>query len=336
MRRGVSRPESSMPATTFIAALIVLLAVAVLLVPLAPEAQQAGKIPRIGFLANVRSPVIEAFLAGLRQLGYIEGQNIAIEWRLAEGRFDRLPELATELVRLKVDVILAPGPPYVSAAKNATTTIPIVFALVPDPVATGLVASMARPGGNMTGLATNEVEMQGKRLELLKEIVPGLGRVAVLTNPGSDDRHRAVEHAAALLGIQREVVTVARAEEIGEAFTLMKAKRVGAVMELPRSPLFFAHRQRIADLAVQNRLPAACYSKEYVEAGCLLYYGASLQDVLRRSAQYVDKVLKGAKPGELPVEQATKFELVINVKTAKALGLTVPQSVLLRADEVIQ
>jgi putative ABC transport system substrate-binding protein len=285
---------------------------------------------------QIPNPVIEAFLAGLRQLGYAEGQNIAIEWRLAEGRFDRLPELATELVRLKVDVILAPGPPYVSAAKNATTTIPIVFALVPDPVATGLVASMARPGGNMTGLATNEVEMQGKRLELLKEIVPGLGRVAVLTNPGSDDRHRAVEHAAALLGIQREVVTVARAEEIGEAFTLMKAKRVGAVMELPRSPLFFAHRQRIADLAVQNRLPAACYSKEYVEAGCLLYYGASLQDVLRRSAQYVDKILKGAKPGELPVEQPTKFELVINVKTAKALGLTVPQSVLLRADEVIQ
>jgi putative ABC transport system substrate-binding protein len=324
-----------MPATTLIGVLTVFLTVAVLVVPRAADAQHTG-IPRIGLLANERSPLIEAFLAGLRQLGYMEGQNIAIEWRLAEGRFDRLPELATELVRLKVDVILAPGPPYVSAAKNATTTIPIVFALVPDPVATGLVASMARPGGNMTGLAINEVEMQGKRLELLKEIVPGLARVAVLTNPGSDDRHRAVEHAAARLGIQREVVTVARAEEIGEAFTLMKAKRVGAVIELPRSPLFFPLRRRIADLAIESRLPAACYSKEYVEAGCLLYYGASLQDVLRRSAHYVDRILMGTKPGELPVEQPTKFELVINVKTAKALGLTIPQSVLLRADEVMQ
>jgi putative tryptophan/tyrosine transport system substrate-binding protein len=325
-----------MPASTFVAALFVLLAVAVLPVPLAAQAQQSSKIPRIGLLANVRSSVLEAFVAGLRQLGYVEGQNIAIEWRLAEGRFDRLPALAVELAQLKVDVILAPGPPYVNAAKNATTTIPIVFALVPDPVATGLVASMARPGGNMTGLATNEVEMQEKRLELLKEMIPGLGRIAVLTNPGSDDRHRAVERATALLGIQRETVTVARAEEIDEAFTVMKAKRVDAVMELPRSPLFFAHRQRIADLAVQNRLPAACYSKEYVEAGCLLYYGASLPDVLRRSAQYVDKILKGARPGELPVEQPTKFELVINIRTARALGLTIPPALLLRADQVIE
>ena len=299
-------------------------------------AQQAGRLPRVGLLANVRSPAIEAFLEGLRQSGYVEGQNIRVEWRLAEGRFDRLPDLAAELVGLNVDVILAPGPPYVTAARKATTTIPIVFALVPDPVAMGLVASLARPGGNLTGLTNSEVEMQGKRVELLKELVPTLVRVAVLTNPGVDDRHAAVEQATASLGIQREVVTVARPDEIDHAFELMKGKGIGAVVELPRSPLFFAHRQRIADLALQSRLPAACYSKEYVEAGCLLYYGVSVQDVLRRSAQYVDKILKGVKPADLPVEQPAKFELVINLKTARALGLTIPPSLLLRADKVIE
>ena len=306
--------------------------------PRAAEAQHSARISRIGILANVRSPGLMAFLAGFRQLGYVEGQNIAVEWRLAEGRFDRLPELAAELVRLNVDVILAPGPPYVNAARKATATIPIVFALVPDPVASGLVASLARPGGNLTGLTNSEVEMQGKRLELLKEVVPRLLRVALLTNPGtgSDDRQRAVEEAAAALGIQQEVVTVGRAEELENAFAVMKAKRVDAVLELPRSPLFFPLRQRVADLAVQNRLPAACYSKEYVEVGCLLYYGPSLNDILRRAAQYVDKILKGAKPGDLPVEQPTKFELAINLKTAKALGLTIPPSLLLRADQVIE
>ena len=305
--------------------------------PFAVRAQQVRKIPRVGVLANVRSPALEAFMGGLRDLGYVEGENIIVEWRLADGRFDRLAELATELVRLNVDVILTPGPPYVSAARQATQHIPIVFALVPDPVSMGLATSLARPGGNFTGLTNTEIEMQGKRLELLKELLPSLVRVAILTNPGStDDRQVALEHAVASLGMQREVVTVTRAEELDDAFATMKAKRVGAVVEVPRSPLFFAHRQRIADLALQSHLPAACYSKEYVEAGCLLYYGPSVTDILRRAAQYVDKILKGMKPANLPIEQPTKFDFVINLKTAKALGLTIPPALLLRTDQVIE
>jgi putative ABC transport system substrate-binding protein len=273
-------------------------------------------------------------------LGYVEGQNIIVEWRLAEGRFQRLPEFAAELVRLKVDVIVAPAPPYVQAVQKATTTIPIVFALVPDPVKTGLVASLARPGGNMTGLANNPVELQGKRVELLKEAVPGLARVAILTatpaiQTGGDDEVPEVERAAAALGIQPDVVTVARPEELDQAFTLMRAKRIGAVVEMSR-PMIYAHRQRIADLAVQTRLPMMCSAREYAEAGCLLYYGASFTDILRRSAHYVDKILKGAKPADLPVEQPAKFEFVINLKTAKALGLTIPPAVLARADELIR
>ncbi|MGH2404847.1 MAG: ABC transporter substrate-binding protein [bacterium] len=302
--------------------------------PLAAQAQQPGKVPRIGFLANVRLPGTEAFQKGLRELGYVEGENIIVEWRLAEGSLQRLPELAAELVRLKVDVIVAPAPPYVQAARKATTTIPIIFALVPDPVKTRLVASLARPGGNITGLTNNPIEVQGKRVELLKEAIPGLVRVAVLTT-GADDEVREVERAAASLGIQRDVVTVTRPEEIDQAFMLMKAKRVGAVVEMSR-PIIYAHRQRIADPAVQTGLPMMCAAKEYVEAGCLFYYGASFTDNLRRSARYVDKILKGAKPGDLPVEQPTKFELVINLKTARALGLTIPQSLLLRADQVIE
>jgi putative ABC transport system substrate-binding protein len=314
--------------------------VGLLAAPLATEAQRPARIPRIGFLANVRSPGTEAFQKGLHELGYVEGQNIIVEWRLAEGRFQRLPEFAAELVRLKVDVIVAPAPPYVQAVQKATTTIPIVFALVPDPVKTGLVASLARPGGNMTGLANNPVELQGKRVELLKEAVPGLARVAILTatpaiQTGGDDEVPEVERAAAALGIQPDVVTVARPEELDQAFTLMRAKRIGAVVEMSR-PMIYAHRQRIADLAVQTRLPMMCSAREYAEAGCLLYYGASFTDILRRSAHYVDKILKGAKPADLPVEQPAKFEFVINLKTAKALGLTIPPLVLARADEIIQ
>jgi putative ABC transport system substrate-binding protein len=314
--------------------------VGLLAAPLATEAQRPARIPRIGFLANVRSPGTEAFQKGLHELGYVEGQNIIVEWRLAEGRFQRLPEFAAELVRLKVDVIVAPAPPYVQAVQKATTTIPIVFALVPDPVKTGLVASLARPGGNMTGLANNPVELQGKRVELLKEAVPGLARVAILTatpaiQTGGDDEVPEVERAAAALGIQPDVVTVARPEELDQAFTLMRAKRIGAVVEMSR-PMIYAHRQRIADLAVQTRLPMMCSAREYAEAGCLLYYGASFTDILRRSAHYVDKILKGAKPADLPVEQPAKFEFVINLKTAKALGLTIPPAVLARADELIR
>jgi putative tryptophan/tyrosine transport system substrate-binding protein len=288
------------------------LGLGLLAAPLTAEGQQPGKVPRIGFLANTRSPGTEAFQKGL-ELGYVEGQNIIVEWRLAEGRLQRLPELAAELVRLKVDVL---------------------FALVPDPVKTGLVASLARPGGNITGLTNNLIEVQGKRVQLLKEAIPGLVRVAVLTT-GAEDEVREVERAAASLGIQRDVVTVARPEELDQAFMLMKAKRVGAVLEMSR-PIIYAHRQRIADLAIQTGLPMMCAAKEYVEAGCFFYYGASSTDNLRRSARYVDKIFKGAKPADLPVEQPTKFELVINLKTAKALGLTIPPPLLGRADEVIQ
>jgi putative ABC transport system substrate-binding protein len=205
--------------------------------PFIAEAQPPGTVPRVGVLANVRSPATEAFQKGLRELGYIEGQNIIVEWRLAEGRFERLPELAAELVRLNVDVIVAPAPPYVYPARKATTTIPIIFALVPDPVESGFVKSLARPGGNITGLASNAFELHGKRLELLKEAVPGIGHIGILTNPRTDEGLRDVERAAASLGIQRHVAPVAQPEDIDQAFSLMKAKRVGAVVEVGNSPI---------------------------------------------------------------------------------------------------
>jgi len=274
---------------------------------------------------------------GLRGLGYVEGKNTVIEWRLAEGRLERLPALAAELVRLKVDVIVAPSAPYVEAARDATATIPIVFVLVPDPVALGFVKSLARPGGNMTGLASLAIELHGKRLELLKEAVPGIARIAVLTSyTGGGRALWEVTRAAASLGLQHEVVTVARPEQMDQAFVLIKERRADAILELPSGPMFYAHRQRIADLALRSRLPIMCSAKEFVQAGCLLYYGASFSDLMRRAATYVDKILKGSKPADLPVEQPTKFELVINLKTAKALGLTVPPSLLLRADQVIE
>ena len=268
-------------------------------------------------------------------MGYIEGQNIVVEWRLAEGRLERLPELAADLVRLKVDVIVAPAPPYVQAARKATAAIPIVFALVPDPVGMGLVTSLARPGGNLTGLANNPVEVHGKRVEILQQAVPGLRRVAILTTGGGEDEVREVEHAATSLGIAHDMVTVARVDEFDNAFALMKEKGVGGVIEMSR-PLIYAHRQRVAELAIKAGLPMICSARESVEAGCLLYYGASFTEILRRSAQYVDRILKGAKPSDLPVEQPAKFEFVINLKTAKALGLTIPPSLLLRADQVIE
>jgi putative ABC transport system substrate-binding protein len=305
--------------------------------PLAAQAQQEGKVPRIGFLANVPSPGTEAFQKGLQELGYVEGQNIIVEWRLAQGRLERLPELAADLVRVKVDVIVAPTIPYVEAARAATTTIPIVFTTVPDPVRFGFVKSLARPGGNITGLATRgDFGIDGKRLELLKEAVPGLTRVAVLTSTtGAEHSVRELERAAASLGIQRDVVTVDRPEEMEQAFALMKGKRVGAVIEVG-SPWFYSHRQLLAGLALRGGFPMSCSSGEAVQAGCLLFYGANLPDLLRRSAQYVHKILMGAKPADLPVEQPTKFDLVINLKTAKALGLTIPPSLLARADQVIE
>ena len=318
------------------------LAGSLLAVPLAAEAQAPAKVPRIGFL-SARPPTdnpyfIESFRQGLRELGYVEGQNIAIEYRFAEGRPERLLALAAELVLLKVDVIVTGGPPAPEAAKQATGTIPIVFAVAADPVAAGLVASLARPGGNVTGLASISGEVVGKELELLKDAAPKVSRVAVLQNPSNDSHPhtlREVEGAARILGLQLHIVRARTPNEIEAAFTAMRSQRAGGVLVL-RDPLFLTQRTKIAALAAKSRLPAVYGFREEAEAGGLMAYGASVPLMYRRAATYVDKILKGAKPADLPVEQPTKFELVINLKTAKALGLTIPPSLLQRADEVIQ
>jgi putative tryptophan/tyrosine transport system substrate-binding protein len=310
--------------------------------PVAAEAQQAGKVPRIGFLTTPSSTAaayyLEAFREGLRELGYVEGKTIAIEYRFAEGRAERLPALAAELVRLKVDVIVTGGPPAPEEAKQATSTIPIVFAVAGDPVGEGLVASLARPGGNITGLASIAAEVVGKQLELLKEVVPKVSRVAVLLNP-SHSAHplmaRQAEGAARALGVQLHILQAGSPAEIDAAFAAMRSQRVGGVLVL-RGSLFLAQRTQIAALAAKSRLPAVYGTREEAEAGGLMAYGASLPLLYRRAATYVDRILKGAKPGDLPVEQPTIFELVINLKTAKVLGLTIPQSLLARADKVIQ
>ena len=317
------------------------LAVFLLAAPLAAEAQAPAKVPRIGFL-SARPPTdnpyfIESFWQGLRELGYVEGQNIAIEYRFAEGRPERLPALAAELVRLKVDVIVTGGPPAPEAAKQATGTIPVVFAVAADPVAVGLVASLARPGGNITGLASISGEVVGKQLELLKEVAPKISRVAVLQNSSNQaHRHtlRQAEGAARALGVQLHIVEAHTPPEIDAAFAAMRSQRVGGVLVL-RDPLFLTQRTQIAALAAKNRLPVVYGFREEAEAGGLMAYGASVPLMYRRAAIYVDKILKGAKPGDLPVEQPTKFDLIINLKTAKALGLTIPPSLLARADEVI-
>lgn len=312
------------------------LMVALVMAPAFSQAQPTGSVPRIGIIANVRSPALEALQEGLRDLGYVDGQNIIMEWKLAEGKLERLPELAAELARLKVDVIVAPAPPYVNAARKVTTTIPIVFALVPDPVESGYVASLARPGGNLTGLANNAFELHAKRLQLLQEAIPNIKRLGVLRNPRTDDGLREVDRAAAQLGIQREVVSLTQAKDIDQAFLLMKSKQVDAVIEVGNSPIAYEHRDRIALLALQSGLPIMCSAKEFVEVGCLIYYGASFPDLMRRSAQYVHKILTGARPADIPVEQPTRFELVINQRTARALGVTIPSSLLMRADRVIE
>ena len=312
--------------------------------PLAAEAQQAGKVYRIGILANV--PLTDsqgarlwgAFIQGLRELGYVEGKNITIEWRFSEGKYERLPELAADLARLKVDVIVAPATQNVAVAKQATGTIPIVMTGSGDPVGSGLVVSLARPGGNVTGLSVLAPEIVGKQLELLKEIVPKVSRVAVLWNPTNTSHPlllREAKVAARSLGVQLHILEARGPEEVESAFATMTRERAGALL-VPTDGMFLLHRARIAELAAKHRLPAMYGLREFVDAGGLMVYGASLRDSFRRAATYVDKILKGAKPGDLPVEQPTKFELIINLKTAKALGLTIPQSLLLRADEVIQ
>jgi putative tryptophan/tyrosine transport system substrate-binding protein len=312
--------------------------------PLAVEAQQAAKIARIGYLGTnlTATPQLpEAFRQGLRDLGYVEGRNLVIEYRFVEGKFDRFPALAAELVALKVDVIVAANTPAALAAKQATKTIPIVFAAASDPVASGFVTSLARPGGNVTGLSLLGEELVGKRLELLKQVVPGVSRVAVLWQPGGlperteKDMLKAADVAARALGVRLHFVEARGPADFDRAFSDMTRARAGALTVLP-SAMFIYERRRLADLAAKNRLPAVYPWREFVDAGGLMAYGPNLADLFRRAATYVDKILKGAKPGDLPIEQPTKFELVINLKTAKALGLTIPLSLLGRADEVIQ
>jgi putative ABC transport system substrate-binding protein len=315
-------------------------AAALLASPLAIEAQQAGRVYRIGYL-SYSSPasnphLIEAFRQGLRELGWVEGQNITIEARFAEGRSDAVSDLAAELVRLKVDIIVVTATQAALAAKNATKTIPVVMANAGDPVGVGLVASLARPGGNITGMS--RVDTFGKALELLKEIAPDVRRVAVLSNPANASHQpniREVNVAARSLGVQLQLLEARGPNEFDAAFAAMSKERAGALLVLPDS-VFNRHRARVTGLAAKNRLPSMYGTSEWVKAGGLISYGLRLPDVFRQSATFVDKILRGAKPAELPVQQPTKFELVINLKTAKALGLTIPPSVLARADEVIQ
>ena len=307
----------------------------------AAEAQQAARVPRIGFLGSgspsTNQHLIEAFRQGLRELGYVEGRNIAIEYRWAEGKED-LPGLAAELVQLKVDIILTAGTPPIQAAQQATRTIPIVVAVAGDIVGMGFAASLARPGGNVTGLTLLSPELSGKRLELLKEIVPGMIRVAVLynsSNPVSAPQLTETQVAARSLGVQLQSLGVRDANGFGSAFAAMTRERAGALMVLS-DVMFFNQRTRIVSLATKGRLPAVFWRSEFTEAGGLLAYGPNVSDMYRRAATYVDKILRGTKPADLPVEQPMKFEFIINLKTAKQIGLTIPQSVLYRADKVIK
>ena len=310
---------------------------------LSAEAQQPTKIPRIGYLdavsLSVNAARVEAFRQSLRKLGYVEGKNIFIEWRSADGKLDRLPALAAELVHLKVDIIVTGGRSATRAAKEATSTIPIVMTQDSDPVANGFVASLARPGGNITGLSRVAPELSGKQVELLKEILPRLSRLAVLSNstlPATAEALRQIELAAGALGLKLQVLDVRGPKDIEPAFRVATKERAAAVLMLLGGPVLNPNRTQILELAVKNRLPVIYRNRVDVEAGGLMSYGVNLLDLDRRAAIYVDKILKGTKPGELPVEQPTKFELVINLKTAKQIGLTIPPSVLALADRVIK
>jgi putative ABC transport system substrate-binding protein len=309
------------------------------LAPLAGEGQPAGKVPRVGVLtAQPASPRGNAFVAGLHDFSYVEGQNIAIEWRASGGRAERLPGLAAALVRVNVDVIVAVDNPAIVAAQSATKTIPIVMVLATDAVGTGFVTSLARPGGNITGLTFLATELQGKLLQLLKEAAPNASRVAVLWDHSEPERRalaREAEVAAGALGLRAQLVGAGSPAELDGVFTAMARERVDAVLVHP-SQMIFAQRARIAELAAKQRLPTMGWSADTVEAGWLMSYGPNIIGLYRRAAYYVDKILRGTKPADLPVEQPTKFELVINLKTAKALGLKIPQTLLLRADHVIQ
>jgi len=306
------------------------------------EAQQPTKVPRIGYLSgsglSVLAARIEAFRQGLRDLGYVEGKNIIIEWRSAEEKFDRLPELAAELVRLKVDVIVSPGPGVTRPLKEATSTIPIVMAQDTDPVGSGFVASLARPGGNITGLASLAPEVGGKQLELLREISPKISRVAVIgnsTTPGDAQAIRETVLTAGSFEVYLRYLDVLDPKDIGTAFRTAAKGRADALLVLG-NPILNNHRKQVVELAVKHRLPATYTRPEFIEAGGLMYYGTNYNELFRRAATYVDKILKGAKPADLPVEQPKKFELIINLKAAKQIGLTISPNVLARADKVIR
>ena len=306
--------------------------------PAHAQEHQAGKVYRIGFLRAGQPPKswVEAFQQGLRERGYVDGQNVVVEFRFTDGSVDQLPRLAEELVRLKVDVIVASAAPPALAAKKATTSVPIVFVSVVDPVELGLIPSLGRPAGNLTGLAISSADLAGKRLELLRELVPKLRRVAVLwdrANPTNSMQLKEAEIAARTLGMQLEPVPVRGANDLDSGF---KAVRGADGLLQVDSPLFTMHRARIVGLAAASRVPAIYGYREMVEVGGLMSYGAHLADLHRRAATYVDKILKGARPADLPVEQPTKFELVINTRTAQSLGLVIPPSLLLRTDQVIE
>jgi putative tryptophan/tyrosine transport system substrate-binding protein len=311
--------------------------------PSAADAQQAAKIARLGYLASNlgNQGPLEAFRQGLRDLGYVEGRNLVIEYRDAQGKLEPLPALAAELVALKVDVIVASSTAAALAAKQTTSVVPIVFATVPDPVASGLVASLARPGGNVTGLSNLNADLVGKGLEYLTQAVPGARRVAVLSQPGAFGERteremlKAAEVAAAALGIQLQFVEARGPADIDKAFSEITGARAEAVTVLV-SGMLLGERSRLVDLAAKNRLPVVYTFRELADAGGLMSYGTSLADLFRRAASYVDKILKGTKPADLPVEQPIKLELVINLKAAQALGLTVPPTLVARADQVIE
>jgi ABC-type uncharacterized transport system substrate-binding protein len=317
----------------------VALTLSILVAPFVADAQQPGRVPRIGILQNTvaLNTYTEAFRQGLRALGWVEDQNMVIESREGRG-YEHYPDLAAELVRLQVDVIFATNAPAIQAAMRATTTIPIVMVSLGDPVAAGFVASLARPGGNITGLSGFSPELSGKQLELLKEVVPNVARVALLANPTNPHTPFIVseaEMAARALGVQLHLLEVREPNELGSVFAAMTSARAEALLVLP-DPMLSGQSGRIVELAAQSRLPAMYAELSWALAGGLMVYGVSLDDMNRRAATYVDKILKGAKPRDLPVEQPTKFDLLINLKTALALGLSIPPSILFQADEVIR
>jgi putative ABC transport system substrate-binding protein len=315
----------------------IVVVVTLLAVTVVAAAQQAKKIPRIGYLfTGLLAP--KEFLQALRELGYVEGKNIVVEFRSAEGREEKLPALAAELASLNVDVIVAPGTASARAARQATKTIPIVYTGGADPVAIGLVASLARPGGNVTGVTSLSRELTGKRLELLKETFPNVALVAVLTrgvNPVTTELLKDTEAAAKAFRLRLQILEVRGPNDFDKAFSAITKQRAGALIELP-SPLFHSNRKRIVEFAAKSRLPSVFHSRDFVDAGGLMCYGEHNAELLRRVAYYVDRILKGTKPADLPVEQPTKFEFIVNLKTAKQIGLRIPPNVLVRADKVIK